>query len=320
MILRPTHVCAGIFVLLVADVASAQSDATAELLFRDGKQLLADKNYAEACPKFAESARLAPSSGVELALGLCYEAEGKTASAFGAFTAVIALARRDARRDREKVAIAHAKALEGRLARVTFAVDRAASALEGFELRQDGVVIGSAAWADVPVDAGAHQVDAVAPGYLTYTTTFSTTDGVPATVPIPALAPVPALPKGLVPLAAPPPSAPVPWRTVAVVTGGAGVATLAVGAIVGAMALSKVNEAQKACPESPCSNASGVSENNAAGSLADASTGLFITGAVLAGAGVATFFLATRTDAPAAKTASSGPVVAPGYLGWRGVF
>ena len=319
MLLRPTPVCAAIVVLLLADEASAQSDATAELLFRDGKQLLADKNYAEACPKFAESARLAPSSGVELALGLCYEAEGKTASAFGAFTAVIALARRDARRDREKVASAHAKALEARLARVTFAVDRSASALEGFELRQDGVVIGSAAWADVPVDAGAHQVEAIAPGYLSYTTTFSTADGVPATVPIPALAPVPVLPQGLVPLAAPPPSAPLPWRTVAIATGGVGVATLAAGAIVGAMALSKVNEAQKACPQSPCSNPSGVSENNAAGSLADASTGLFITGVVLAGAGVATFFLASRNDVPA-KMGSSGPIVAPGYLGWRGVF
>src|SRR5580692_4091789 len=87
--------------LLVTASAGAQGNsAIAESLFRDGKKLLERKRYDEACPKFAESARLDPSSGVELALGLCYEGQGKTASAWGAFVNAASLARRDGRKDR----------------------------------------------------------------------------------------------------------------------------------------------------------------------------------------------------------------------------
>jgi hypothetical protein len=306
--------------------AFAQGDATAEILFRDGKRLLAERKYAQACPKFAESARIAPSSGVGLALGLCYEASGKTASAWGAFTAVIALARRDQRRDRERVAAAHAKALEPKLAHVVFVVDKDAAMLEGFELRVDGAPLGSAAWADSPVDPGDHQVEAVAPGYKTHTTTFTSTNATTETVTIPPLIAIPPPPPQAPP---PPPAEPVPWRTIAYGTGGVGLATILVGAIVGAVALEKANDAEKACPQSTCANAAAVSENGSAGSLADASTGLFIVGGLLIGAGVATYFLAPSPSPADASRKSqgglagslvAGVVLSPRYLGYRAEF
>jgi hypothetical protein len=319
---------ASLLITLLASGAAAQSDATAETLFLDGKKLLADKRYAEACPKFAESARIAPSSGVELALGLCYEAEGKLASAWGAFSAAIPLARRDARHDREKVAQTHVKALEPNISRVTFSVDKATAALPGVELREDGVVLNSAAWTDVPVDPGEHHVEVQAPGYVTYTTSFTIShDATQQAVTIPALTEVPAPVAAPLPVVAPAPSQAShggsPWRTVGAVTGGVGLAAVIGGSILGVMALGDVNSAQKSCPASSCNNSSAVSQSNTGGTLADASTGLFIAGGALVTAGVLAFILGGPGHSAASGTASTShgqPVIAPGYVGWRGSF
>ncbi len=313
MTFRPFSLrCRAAFAVLAATSGAwAQSDATAELLFRDGKKLMAEKRYDEACPKFAESARLSPSSGVELALGLCYEAQGKTASAWGAFTAVVPLARRDARKDRERAAIGHASALEPKLARVTFSVEPASAALPGFELREDGQVLGSAAWADSTVDPGDHTVVAKAPGYVTYTTSFTSVDGSTSNITIPPLSLAERPPA---PVVARPSSS---LRTVGLVVGAGGLVALGAGAIVGAMALGKVSSAQKSCPGSPCSDSAAVSENQTGGTLADASTGLFVAGGVLAGAGVLTFLLA---PAASVRTAHGQLVLGPSFAGWRGEF
>src|SRR5262245_53123818 len=59
--------------------------AVAEALFRQGKDLLAAGKTSEACPKLAESQRIDPAGGTLIALALCYEADGKTASAWVVF-------------------------------------------------------------------------------------------------------------------------------------------------------------------------------------------------------------------------------------------
>jgi hypothetical protein len=319
-------------VLLLATGASAQTAALAEDLFRDGKKLLAQKRYDEACPKFAESARIEPSSGVELALGLCYEAQGKTASAWGAFSEVVVLARRDTRHDREQAAVKHLAALEARVSHATFVVPKEMAALDGFELRQDGVVLARAAWGHDPVDPGEHDVEARAPGYASYTTSFKVdVDGSTSTVSIPALVPLPAV------AAAPPPhplpstvpsTAPSPsdqasqWRMAGWVTGGVGVASIVAGAVLGGVALTKVNDVHSKCPGGRCTSQSDVSEDSTAGALADASTGTFIAGGVLAAAGVAmlVFLPPPRKEERAPGSATWRPVLAPGYAGMAGAF
>ncbi len=314
---------ASAFVLLLATGASAQTAALAETLFRDGKKLLEQKRYDEACPKLAESARIEPSSGVEIALGLCYEAAGKTASAWGAFTATVSLARRDARPDREQVAATHAKALEPNIARVTFSVDKTTAALDGLELREDGVLLSSAGWADVPVDPGEHHVEVQAPGHVKYTQSFTIGRGRAAeTVAIPALEPVPQ-PRVVTPSPPQPVEPTFPWRTIGIVSGGTGVAAVVVGSILGAMALGDVTNAQNVCPSPRCDNAAAVQQNTTAGTFADASTGLFIAGGALITAGVLAFVLGPpgQSTAPQRPTASYGePVVSPGWVGWRGTF
>lgn len=87
--------------LLSPASAHAQSSSSGEIvaaaraLFDDGKRLMLEKRWDEACPKLAESQRLDPGGGTILALALCYEGTGKTATAWATFKL-----RHDQRRDR----------------------------------------------------------------------------------------------------------------------------------------------------------------------------------------------------------------------------
>ena len=67
----------------VAQPAQAQSDsAAARALFAEGRNLMADERYAEACPKFEESLRLDHGMGTQFNLAHCWEKLGRTASAW----------------------------------------------------------------------------------------------------------------------------------------------------------------------------------------------------------------------------------------------
>src|SRR4051812_17494525 len=80
--------------------SSAAEKAQAEFLFRDGKKLLSEGRYGEACPKLAESYRIEPVPGTLLNVAVCHEKEGKTASAWAEFSQSVELATRDHRDDR----------------------------------------------------------------------------------------------------------------------------------------------------------------------------------------------------------------------------
>jgi Tfp pilus assembly protein PilF len=96
-----------VVLMLASPSAFAQSagdKATAEALFGDGRRLMAQGNYRDACPKFEASVKLDPGVGAILNLADCYEKNGQTASAWAEFREASAAARAAGSKDREDLA------------------------------------------------------------------------------------------------------------------------------------------------------------------------------------------------------------------------
>jgi hypothetical protein len=167
------------------DAAPPEQKAAAQVLFEEGRSLVEQGRFADACPKLAESERLDPGIGTMLWLGDCYENANRTASAWVMFkqAAGAATARHD---EREHVARERAAQIEAKLTRLTISV---AAEQEHLEVRRDGVLVGSAEWGmPIPVDPGSHTVSAEAPGRRKWTTTVELARGPQATeVTVPAL-------------------------------------------------------------------------------------------------------------------------------------
>jgi len=154
---------------VVAGATSAQAETgdvvVAEALFRDGRQLLAQKDYAHACPKLAESFRRDPASGTLLALAMCHERDGKVASAWGEYADVASRSKLEGRADRAKAARAKADELEPRVSKLTISISPDYGDTAGLEVKRNGVVVQTALLGTaLPVDGGTQTVEATAPG------------------------------------------------------------------------------------------------------------------------------------------------------------
>jgi hypothetical protein len=260
-----------------ASTARSQPSATAvaaEELFREGRTLLEQRLFTEACAKLGASEKLDPAVGTLFSLGECYEAQSRLASAWFAYRAAAALA---AGRSDERRALAQkrADAIEPHLAHVSirFAdpTSRAGISLDGDAFGHDALET------PLPVDPGTHRVESGA--------SWSTVVEVPSngvTVEVAISAEPPPAPT---PVAQRPTSRSHLQRTLGLAGLGGGAATLAVGTIFGLQAIVKGRDANRACPATDCSNAGAVHENGVAKTYADVSTALVSIGAVLAAAG-----------------------------------
>jgi hypothetical protein len=189
--------CALVLAFAMPELAAAQSSdaALAETLYQQGRTLMDQKKYDEACPKFAESHRLEPATGTLLNLASCNEARGKLATAWSQFNDAVIAARRDQREDRVQFARERIAAIEPKLSRITINVP-AATDVEGLEVRMDGVLIGKAAWGvPVPTDRGKHKLEVMAPNKQPWSESIDIAEAEQKTVLIPALADAPKAPE-----------------------------------------------------------------------------------------------------------------------------
>lgn len=327
--------------------ASAQSaggqKAAAEALFRQGKQLMVDNQFAEACPKLEQSQRIDPAIGTLLYLAECYEKQGKTASAWATFSEAASLAQAEGQAERATLGKSRAQALEPKLSRLSLVVSPDSSEIDGFEVVRDGKPQDSSLWGvAVPVDPGEYAIVVRAPGYISHAEKIRV-DGEGKTVEL-RLPPLvktatTAPPSDGQPGANPPPGDPQPaagpradtggddgsgQRTLGIVVGGLGLAGVAIGSVFGLTAIGKNSDAEEFCPGgSTCTRQEGIDLTEDAKSAAQISNIAFGIGAAGIIGGLVLYL--TAPDKPSSQQARSlqmAPVIdgKSAGLGLWGVF
>lgn len=320
-----------LFLLLSKSAAAAEGNnaVAAEALYQEGRALMAEGKYEDACPKLAESQRLDPATGTLLSLAVCHEAEGRLATAWAEFNDAEARARADGREDREKLARDRVAALRPRLSTLAIDVSPELAATPGLELRVDGIVTGPGSFGvAVPVDGGQHRVEAKAPGKLPFEASVNVKPESDAVrVSVPALRDDPHL--SATTTAAPPSSsAEAPsaggssLRTIGLVTAGAGVVGLGVGSFLGLSAKSDYDEAKQSCLGNGCYT-DAYDEIESARSQGTVATVVFIVGGAALATGVALFVLApseTREQPRASRLRVERVAVGAGSVLVKGSF
>lgn len=284
--------------VLASDPARAEEQAPppqptsglrAQQLFDEGRTLLKEGRFAEACTKLAESQELDPGGGTLLNLGICRKLEGRTATASRLLAQALEQARADGRADRIATAERNLAELGPLLSRLTLRLapgERAPDLvveLDGRALAPEA--LGSA----LEVDPGSHQVRALRPGHVSFVTAVTVGERADRKlVEIPALAPEPAPPRGAPPpvvTSAPKrPGRPVPkrapatnprdpatprWLAYGLI--GTGAASLVAGSIFGIRALELRNDSDRHFDGTSCKLQSCVDDWNRAKGFALAS-------------------------------------------------
>jgi serine/threonine-protein kinase len=157
-----------VVVMVWSSAVLAQSaGAQAEVMFRQGRDLIAAGKVAEACIAFEESQKLQPAVTTLLNLAGCREKLGQLATAWGLFLDAV----RDTRsatdaasQQLHDVAQAHADKLEPRVSRLTINVPQQ-SQVDGLEIARGRERVAPGLWnRALPIDGGTYTITARAPG------------------------------------------------------------------------------------------------------------------------------------------------------------
>jgi hypothetical protein len=280
---------------------SSDDTALATELFNAGRALMHDGNYAQACPKLAESARLDAKVGTLVRLGECEEKLGHLVPARAHWQQALNLARTtgDTRIGQVEEGVARIDKVVPKLVIVV------ASDATDVVVRLDGREMARATLGvAVPVEPGTHAVVASAEGKKTWSGSAETkADGAVTTMTVPPLqseSSGPPLPTPNAVEGGSPSHTPAPvndtngrQRIAGLVTGGVGLVAAGVGAVLGLEAISKNNDTNGSCVGDTCS-ATGVDARLAARTLANASTVSFLIGGAGVASGLALYFGAPR--------------------------
>ena len=288
-------------------------------LFRQGAEDADAGRFTEGLEKFKRVAAVKETAAVRFNIARCEEALGRTGTALADFELAAREGGQDAKSDDvAKLATQRADALRPRVPRLTVvppapAPDGMAVSLDGGKLTNATLAVG------LPVDPGAHVVDATAPGRAPFhaelTLAAGETKGIELL--LPHRDPV-----------VPPPEKPVPppnasssqetWGWITIGVGGA----LAIGSSVFLVLHNNaVSNLNAECPNLRCDSAqrSQIESTEANARLYEgASIGLLAAGAVAIGGGIV--ILATSPKGPSAVTVTTGSPGAAAGLTLRGSF
>jgi len=164
-------------IVACASAAHAQpAGAQAEVLFRQGRDLMAKEKYAEACVALQESEKLEPAVTTLLNLAGCREKLGQLATAWGLFLDAERQTRTAtdaATQQLHTVAQTHAAQLEPRLSKLVINVPKT-SQIDQLEIHRDTDRIDAAMWnRALPIDGGTYTITAHAPGTGDWSTTVT---------------------------------------------------------------------------------------------------------------------------------------------------
>ncbi len=275
-------------ILGLTATARAQS-AEAEAMFNEGDKLMAAGKLAEACAAFEASNNMDPRAGTLIRLGECREDNHQLASAWTAYKDALGRVKDPRKRD---IATAKVNALEPRLSKLTIVVGN--HKVDGLTITRNGKPIDAAIWdRALPVDGGEYEIGATAPGYSQWKTSVSVpNEQGDVKAEVPTLSPVakpttppPPLEQVETEPAAPPPLL-TPRRKLAVAAAGVGVASLAVGIVLGVKAKGDRDDAFKLCPDPsvPCADAARADSLTSSGHKlaigADVAFGVAAAGAI----------------------------------------
>ncbi len=325
---------------ITCPVAHAQSTdkVAAEALFQQARALMDQGKYEQACPKLEESQRQDPAVGTLLYLGLCYEKNGQTASAWATYHSAESAARNAGQPERVKMAEERAERLADKLSKLTIRVP-ASSQTTGLTVKRDGKFVGTAMLGTaVPVDPGEHTIEASAPGKETWTGTVNVPgDAAMAAVDIPVLKDAP---KGAEP--APGESGAAgqsgasgagstsgglggdrslaasgrgdTQRVIGIVTGVVGVVGGGIGIVFALRSKQKDDESTSHCGIGGDPNACndlGLQLNDEAKQAATISTVAFVAGAAFLAGGAVLYFTAPSDDDPPGTAIRVAPAIGP---------
>lgn len=311
--------CAALFACtLLSTVNRAWGDpATAEALFRQGRQLMSEGKTAAACEKFAASQREDPSSGTLLNLADCEAKEGKTASAWADFLAAGRMARNQGDAVRANEASRRVGELEPTLSRITI---KLAERTPGLRLQRDEITLEDAALSsEIPIDPGEHVISAEAPGYRRWFETIRVgANGDRQEITVPPLEKAPAAPSAAGAssgAAAPAPAEPHPNSAAhrapagGYILGAAGIVAAGVGGVFGLKALSTYKDAESDCQgrhtQCPASSSTKYDTATTQANIANIGIGVGLVAIALG----AYFVLHSPSSPPASATASRVLVV-----------
>jgi tetratricopeptide (TPR) repeat protein len=286
-------------------------------LFEQGRKLMDEGRFAEACALLAQSYELARGVGIQFNLASCLEAQGKVASARRHFSEAADIAERAGQPDRAEVARGRAEALKPRVSTVVL---RVRDQVPGLQLDCDGRALAREQWGvPVELDPGDHELRASAPGHRSWRQLVRLPgEAQRVALDLPALEPASARAGDgagrSTPLTDEPVADDSAQLTTGLVIGGLGLVAIGVGAAFGVSAMSKQGDSDAYCDATGC-DPEGLALIDEAQQAGNASTGLFIAGAALLGGGIVIAATApTDSDRQPASEAALRLAVGPGAL------